>query len=78
MSERCIFKIRKFELDSLRRFRMVEEKHEALGGGGGGGVIRLSPGKIGLRGRHEFCALNTLMVNNKIIFLTTTATFSVN
>ena len=42
VSQRCIFKVRKFQLDSLRRFGMVEEKHE----GGGGRIIR-PPGKIG-------------------------------
>ena len=41
--QRCIFKVRKFQLDNLSRFRMVEEKQE-----GGGGVKYTLPGKIGL------------------------------
>ena len=28
VSQRCIFKIRKFQLDTLSRLRMVEEKHK--------------------------------------------------
>ena len=43
MSEKCIFKVKKFQLDTLSRFRMVEEKQE------GGGHILPPPGKIGLK-----------------------------
>ena len=41
VSQRCIFKVRKFQLDTLSRFGMMEEKQE-------GGVFP-PPGKIGLR-----------------------------
>ena len=42
VSQRCIFKVRKFQLDTVSRFRMVEEKQE------GGGAYFDPPGKIGL------------------------------
>ena len=35
VSQRCTFKVRKFELDTLSHFRMVQEKQEGRGGGGG-------------------------------------------
>ena len=43
MSEKCIFKVTKFQLDTLSRFRMVEEKQE------GGASFTPPPGKIGLK-----------------------------
>ena len=41
--KRRIFKVRKFQLDSLSRFRMVNEKQE------GAYFVPPPPGKIGLR-----------------------------
>ena len=40
VSYRCIFKVRRLQLDSLNCFRMVGEKQE--------GVVFCPPGKIGL------------------------------
>ena len=42
VSQRCIFKVRQFQLDTLSCFGMMEEKQE-------GGVFYPPPGKIGLR-----------------------------
>ena len=41
VSSRCIFKVRKFQLDTLNRFRMAEEKQNR-------GVFLPPPSKIGL------------------------------
>ena len=41
MSKTYIFKVRKFQLNNLRRFRMVEEKRAGGGGGGGGKRVKL-------------------------------------
>ena len=38
----CIFKVRKFQLDTLSRFRMVEYKQE------GGRILPPPPGKVRL------------------------------
>ena len=45
VSKRCISKVRKFQLDTLSRFRMVEEKQE-------GAYLPPPPGKIGLMSNH--------------------------
>ena len=48
VSSRFIFKVRKFQVDNLNRFRMVLEKQE-------GAYFTPTPGKIGLR---EFIIVN--------------------
>ena len=57
----CILKVGKYQLDSLSRFRMVEEKRHEIG------VTPHPPGKVGLITAND--NTNNFKFNSIIIFL---------
>ena len=54
VSQRCIFKVRKFQLDTLSGVRMVEEKREGASP---------PPGKIGLTGKQGLQRINMVRIS---------------